>query len=314
MTGSSYKQYYLLKSGRKIGLDSVFVFDFTFDCESEGKIIFRDPKIDRVGFLDSGGRPIIPAVYNYALPFRNGMALACHSARRKCRDHGGDTTRCEHLGWDGGVTVLINEGNEILADSLSIDRSNLNWYSKTTISPQDDSSVYIRIKGRNGISYWFIDYDKEFRNWYDSTFLPALQEPGQAREWLFNELTYWSELDGWTSLDKGAFFEKFPDALAPGRFAPGKLKEVSISQESLNEMIFDKGIYRKYRDACGAHNKDRYPLYDVMLTYRKKRKHPPAVKHARGEGERLYEIDYQEHFEFLKTENGYRLLSVSLKR
>jgi hypothetical protein len=68
----SYKQYYLLKDGRKVGQDSVYVFDTYFDCESEGKIIFKDRKKDRVGYLDKNGMAIIPAIYNYVSPFRNG--------------------------------------------------------------------------------------------------------------------------------------------------------------------------------------------------------------------------------------------------
>src|SRR5688572_25077080 len=98
----SYKSYYLLKDGRKIGQDSVFVLDFTFDCESEGKIIFKDRKKDRVGFLDKNGSAIIPAIYNYVSPFRNGIAIAHRNAKRKCLEKNGDTTRCEHLGWEGG--------------------------------------------------------------------------------------------------------------------------------------------------------------------------------------------------------------------
>lgn len=309
----TYKKYYLLKDGRKVGQDSVFVFDFTYDCESEEKIIFKDWKKDRVGFLDKNGKAIIPAIYNYASPFRNGIAIARRNAKRKCWEEGGDTTNCEHLGWEGGETILINEKNEILADSLdSRDLKNINWYSKRIDDPSVDTSVYASIKGKNGSIYSFVDYDKEFRKWFYNTFLQTLRNKGSLQNLLFDEVTYWSQKHGWTSLDKNVFLKSFPVALTSKRFEPNKMKEVSIGQGWFNTLIFDKDIYKKYLNSFGEHNKDRFPLYDVKLTYYKKRQKPVA-EDAAVEVTDGYELDYQEHFEFLKTENGYRLLKVSLK-
>lgn len=311
--GSTNKEYYLLKNGKKIGQDSVFVFDFTFDCESEGKIIFKDWKKDRVGFLDKNGKAIVPAVYNYVLPFHNGIAIAQQNAKRKCWGKNDDTTNCEHLGWEGGETILINEKNEILADSLNIeDLSNINWYSKRINDPSIDTSIYVSIKGKNGLMYSFADYDKEFRKWFYNTFLLSLKNGDNLQNLLFDEVTYWSQNDGWTSLEKNVFLKAFPVALITQRFEPNKLKEISISQDLFNEMIFDKDIYKKYLNSCGEHHRDKFPLYDVMLTYYKKRQKP--VPDIQSEFLKNYEIDYQEQFEFLRTEKGYKLLSVSLKR
>ena len=38
--------------------------------------MFKDWKKDRVGFLDKDGKVVVPAVYNYAYPIRNGLKLA----------------------------------------------------------------------------------------------------------------------------------------------------------------------------------------------------------------------------------------------
>jgi hypothetical protein len=310
---NSYKSYHLLKDGRKVGQDSVFVFDFTFDCESENKIIFRDRKKDRVGFLDKNGIPIIPAIYNHVSPFRNGLSIAHRNAKRKCWEKGGDTTNCEHIGWEGGETILINEKNEILVDSLDVDLSTINWHSKRVNDLSLDTSIYVGLKGKNGLTYWFIDYDKEFKKWFYNTFLQALKSNENLQNLLFDEVTFWSQKQGWTSLGRNTFLKTFPTALTTKRFEPGKLKEVSMSQDLFNELIFEKDIYKKYLNSCGEHNKNIYPLYNVMLTYNKKRQKPVSVD-AAVEIADDYEIDYQEHFEFLRTESGYRLLSVSLKR
>ena len=309
---SSYKYYYLLKNGRKVAEDSVFMFDFTFDCESEGKIIFYDRKKDRVGFLDKNGNAIIPAIYNYVLPFRNGLAIAHRNAKRKCWDKSADTTSCEHLGWGGGETILINEQNEVLADSLNIDLSSINWYSIKVNDAGVDTSLYVNIKGRNNTTYSFVDYDKEFKKWFYNVFLPIVNAKKDIiSNLLFNEVTYWSAKQGWTSLERSAFLKTLPTALTAKRFKANKLKHVTLNQDSFNEFIFSKDIYKRYLNACGEHNRDAFPLFNVMLTYYKKR--PKPLDNIDSDFWKDYEIDYQEHFSFLRTENGYKLLSVSLK-
>lgn len=308
-----YKFYYLLKDGRKVGQDSVYMFDFTVDCESEGKIIFYDRKKDRVGFFDKHGVAIIPAIYNYVSPFRNGLALAYRNANRKCWDEDGDTTKCEHLGWEGGETILINDKNEVLVDSLSMDLNSINWYSKKENAPSLDTSIYVTIKGRNNITYSFVDYEREFKKWFNNSFLPTLNtKNGPLKNLLFTEVTYWSTKNGWISIDRGEFLRVFPKALTPERFETSKLRELSISEERVSPFMTESKLFNRYYDACGEHNRYRFPAFDVMLTYYKKRLKPLAD--IQSDFYKDYEIDYQEHFLFLKTDEGYRLLQVSLKQ
>ena len=80
----------------------------------------------------------------------------------------------------------------------------------------------------------------------------------------------------------------------------------------LNELIFDKEIYRKYLNACGEHNRDKFPLFSIALTQYKKRLKP--IKDTDAVFQKEYDMDYWEQFNFLRTEKGYKLLSVSLKK
>src|SRR5688572_4673117 len=48
----TYKTYYLTKTGRIVGRDSLRIFDNGADCESEGFIRFRDNKTDKVGMFN----------------------------------------------------------------------------------------------------------------------------------------------------------------------------------------------------------------------------------------------------------------------
>lgn len=47
----SYETYYLTRSGKKVGVDSLYIDDNSADCESEGFIRFRDKTTDKVGMF-----------------------------------------------------------------------------------------------------------------------------------------------------------------------------------------------------------------------------------------------------------------------
>lgn len=313
LIAGKYQPSYFLKSGRSVAQDSVYMFDATFDCESEGKIIFYDKTKDCVGFLDKNGFPIIPAAYNWVSPFRNGIAVGYRNAIRKCADENTPAIDCEHWSWHGGESVLINEKNEVLVDSVALDYRNINWYSLKLNDPSPDTSIYITLKGRNNTTYSFMDYEKEFNKWFSGIFLSALSvNRNRLNNFLFDEITFSSEDKGWRSLRKDLFLKTYPAALTAKRFELNNLKEISIGQRSLNELIYDKAIYKKYMNACGEHNGDKFPLFNVTLTHYKKRIKP--LTDSDLEFLKEYEINYQEQFDFLRTEKGYELLGVSLEK
>lgn len=304
--------YYLLKNGNKIGKDSVYMFDFTFDCESEDKIIFWDRKKDRVGFFNKYGKVIIPALYNFVTPFRNGVALARRNAKRKCWD-GADTIKCEHLGWEGGENILINDKNEVLADSVNVNPDGINWYSLRINDQATDTSLYTSIRGQNGNTYYFINYYKEFNKWLYHVFIPAIRTNHQndITKLLFPEIVYYSEPVGWTNVTSKDFFKAFPASLIQKSLEKKHLKEIRVMHDHLNLFIFDKDIYRRYLNSCSDHNWSKYPVFSVLVTYYKKR--PVPSEYSTGFF-KDHDIDYQEDMEFLRTDDGYKLLSVSIKK
>ena len=157
--------FYVLKNGRKLAKDSVFGIEGSPDCESEEKIIFSDWKKDKVGFLNKNGKVIVPAIYNWVQPFRNGISVALRNAKRECIPEGKDSISCEHSYFKGGETVLINERNEILVDSVNVENiGSINWYSKIISKKISDTTIYVSLKGKNNMFYSFIDYTKEFKN------------------------------------------------------------------------------------------------------------------------------------------------------
>ncbi len=302
--GKNHSQfYYLLKNGTKVGLDSVYTSDWHFECESEGKIVFRAPKTDRVGFFDKNGKIIIPAMYNYATPFHNNLSIAHINAKRKCYSGEKDTLNCEHWGWEGGKNMLINEKNEILVDSFKIDyNQSINWYSMKVNSLQSDTSNTVSFKGEKGNIYSFTDYAKEFKNWFFSAFIPILKSNNaeKIKNTYFSTITYWSEKESeWKIVTKEVFLKKYPVPALLKRFQhiDKNFANFAVSQESLNPYIYAAEQYKLFYNSCGEHKAEKYPLFDVVITSEHENK----------------DLDYQEHLEFIRTANGYKLLEVSLK-
>ena len=158
------KSYYLLKSGKKVGTDSLYVWDMSFDCEQEGKIRFRDNNTDKVGFFGTNGKVAIPAKYSDARPFYNGLAVVLHHGKRICAGGGEVNMKnpCEHWSWDG-ITAIINSRGQIVADSLDINKlQNINWYSRQIGNTSANDATRVSIKAKNGTYYSFINYEKEF--------------------------------------------------------------------------------------------------------------------------------------------------------
>jgi hypothetical protein len=302
----SPKEYYLLKNGRKVGIDSVFMFDYQYDCDSEGKILFRDKRKDRVGFLNAQGKAVIPAIYNFALPFHNGLVVALIGAKRSCGDHTLDTLHCEHLGWAGGHKVLLNERGEVLLNNLDTEltgNGRLNWYSLKINDPAPDTATTVTLRAVNGDRYTFIDYEKEFKQWLYDVLVPTVRrgEAAQVSALCFTDLAVSVRpFRGWPHFTPDTFWAKYQQAAlrpklgALQRGAPG----VAIFAGDLNTLTFESRDFQPFLTDCGEHFSEKYPVFEVVLTY------PAQPADA--------SIDHQEHFEFIRTASGYQFFSMSL--
>lgn len=287
----TYHSYYLLKDGKQVGLDSVFFWDNTPDCESEEKIRFHDRKTDKLGFFNKYGEVVIPAVYNYALPFRSGLTVAMKGAEKICGDGTSyaANNRCEHWRWTGGHTLLINEQNEVLIRDFPFSRPLDLSTLKITEEPfQHPSREFF--EGTNGKLYSFINLKKEFQHWFNTAFL----NPDSLMEASFKEITFWSKTEqDRVSVSKGMFLAQNKAALIKKikQFKKDEL-DYFVSMDGLNRFIFDKEIYAPYFDYCGNAKEWKYPVMVVVVSYEQE--------------------DYQDHISFLKSAEGYKLLHLNL--
>ncbi|MCP3901421.1 MAG: WG repeat-containing protein, partial [Desulfobacteraceae bacterium] len=251
--------------------------------------------------FDKNGKIAIPAIYNEALPFRNNMAVALKNAERVCwnGEKYSDQNKCEHWSWKGGETYLINDKNEILIEKFNYNK-NLDWFSLIITDEQKYAQNRELFKGTNDKYYSFINFEKEFKNWFARDFLLSTDLSSLENN-CSTEVAFWSyKKSDWIKNKTDRFLAKNKEILIQqiNDFRLGNM-EYSVRQDSLNPYIFDNDKYSEYFDSCGNAKKWQNPVFTALVSHR----------NEKG----ILELDYKNYFEFLKTNQGYKLISLGLK-
>lgn len=285
----TWKSYYLTKTGEIVGRDSLYVFDNGPDCENEGFIRFNDPKTDKMGLFNGEGKIVIPAEYSNLTRVRNGMIIALKDAVKE-KDG-------EHFFWSGGKEFLIDINNKILIENFGYN-DELNFYSLEKSKEKNPDPVRDNFLGVDGQYYSFINFDKEFKEWLKNVLLTDLSKENLLKH-SYDKITYWKKKDddGWITKPKASFITQNYKAIK------AKLLELKsancdyhIFSESLNKFIFETDEYDQYFDNCRQAKDWINPVKNIVIS--------PQDKNESG----------QDHFEFLRTGNGYKLISASSRK
>lgn len=285
----SWKNYYLTKTGKIVGRDSLYVFDNGPDCENEGFIRFNDPKTDKMGFFNADGKIVIPAEYSDLTRVRNGMIIALKDAVKE-KDG-------EHFFWTGGKEFLIDINNKILIENFGYN-DELNFYSLEKSKEKNPDPIRDNFLGVDGQYYSFINFDKEFKEWLKNNLLTDLSKENLLKH-SYDKITYWKKKDddGWITKSKASFIQQ------NYKIIKAKLLELKsancdyhIFSESLNKFIFEADEYDQYFDNCRQPKDWINPVKNIVIS--------PQDKNESG----------QDHFEFLRTKNGYKLISASSRK
>ncbi|WP_129022204.1 WG repeat-containing protein [Edaphocola flava] len=290
--GEQWDSYYVTRSGKQVARDSLYIFDNASDCESEGFIRFRDPKTGKAGMLNRDGQVVIPAVYNDLSPVHNGMVVVLRNAHKQHWDtaqHSG----CDHFSWVGGQELLIDTANRVLIDSFPYNQE-LDFSSVHITSKPAQQQGRISFKGTDGRYYSFIDMDKEFEHWLQQKLLHQLSVQTMIRH-AFPTVCTWSEEEGWI-FQKAASVLSRNEALLKAKLkcVQDKTCDYAIVSGTLNQFIYTSDDFNIYFNNCGNAESWRYPTKSII------------IDHRNG-------TDFkQDHFEFLRTPQGYKLICISL--
>lgn len=283
-----FKSYYLTKSGKIIGQDSLYVIDNGADCESEGFIRFRDFSTDKAGMFNKNGEIVIPAEYDDLTSVKNGMVIALKGAKKELWEGG------EHYSWTGGKEMLIDTGNKVLIESFKYD-DNLNFYSLSVAAHPDPDTIRQNFKTVSGLYFSFIDFDKEFRVWLKSALLENLTKNNFINA-TYHDIAFWKEPNGWTREAKSSFIDRNFELIKTKLLQlNSKDCEYNIFDEGLNPYIYESDDYKVFFNNCGESMDWIYPVKSIVINY---------SDHKDLE---------QDHFDFLRTEDGYKLISVTIR-
>jgi hypothetical protein len=285
------------QNGKKVGVNNTYISDMTFDCESENKIRFRDRKSDKVGYYDGSGHVVIPATYSDVSPFRNDVAVVLRNAKRICWEGGefSENNYCEHWSWEGGTSLLIDTKNNVLIENFKYNSEIDYWYSLKISTNAREDPLREYFPGKNGKYYNFINVKKDFESWILNRLVNNLSKE-KLEENTYKEVTYWRESDGWISKRRADFLNLNYQLLESKLLEIGKIDaDYSIYIEGLNPFIHKNDEYKKYFDDCGKPKIWRHPVLNLITNHKSSNEY------------------YQNHFNFLKTDEGYRLLSLTIR-
>ena len=254
-----WNNYYLTKTGRIVGKDSLYIFDNGADCESEGFIRFRDPITDKTGMFNRNGDIVIPAVYNALTNVRNGMVVALKGAQK--------IQSGEHFSWKGGREILIDTSNNMLVDSF-IHNHDLNFFSLIVSAKPNQATIRQHFKTVNGQYYSFIDFNKEFSAWLKASLLSHLTKENLLRS-SYKEISYWKEPTGWTTEPRHRFINRnFNLIKTKLSQLHSKDCDYAVFDEGLNPYIYAADEYRDFFNNCREARDWLYPVKNIVITYK----------------------------------------------
>jgi hypothetical protein len=118
--GGKWDGFYMNKAGKTFGRDSIFMYDFEIDLESEGYIRFMvwnaDIELGLMGMFDKNGKVVVPAEYNLLSKVKNGTMIGLKGAKKECED-----SACEYYDLVGGTRVLIDVKNKVLKEDITFE-------------------------------------------------------------------------------------------------------------------------------------------------------------------------------------------------
>lgn len=285
--------YYLTKSGRIFGKDSLHIFDNSYDCESEGFIRFTDRKTGKVGMFNRHGEVVVPAAYDFLTRVQNGLITGLIDGEKEYW-HPEDSTTCNHYSWKGGTEVLIDTANHVLTKSFAYTPS-LNFFSLERSASLHTDSIRTSFPATDGTYLSFIDFEKEFTHWLFNE-LPDALTPEKLSEVSYHTITWWDKGKGWIKTDKQKYIERNFDLLQTKLLQAGMPGcEYMVSVDGLNSFIYEEPEFEKYFDHCGSAKMGKYPVMSLVIS------------HSTKKGL------LQDHFDFLRTDEGYRLISLTIR-
>jgi hypothetical protein len=283
-----WEHYFLLKNGKKVGIDSLYWFDNAPDCEREGFIRFETRQ--KMGLFNQQGKAVISAEYDHLTQVRNGLLIGLKEAQRKCWGEDEEYPHCEHWGWDGGKSFLIDTLNHVLVEDFTWKKAEyLDFYSLQISDVPNADTIRVNFRGVNGKYYSFIHNEKAFKQFLKTELLNNLSVENLIAHSYPNIIYKYKSQPSSKIIKKN--YKHLSEKLA------SLLKKDTDYYICEEDYFFppenSKKEWKQYYNYCSQWNIEKYPIMLIVLNYK-----------ARGTS--------QDHYYFLKTNQGFQLIEVDI--
>jgi len=239
------------------------------------------------------GAVVIPAVYDELTNVTNGFVIGLKDAEKNYWDDH-SYSGCNHFSWVGGKIMLIDTNNSVIIENFRGSLM-LDLYSHQRQDIRGDSPAREYYSGTDGKIHSFINYEKDFSFWLRHSLLDNFTEENLVQA-AYDRLTFWKDEEGWVSEPAKNIIEK-NFTLIKNRLSliQNPEQEFFVSIEGLNSGIFQGEEFNIYFNNCGQPLTGKYPVMNVIINHKQA------------------DDFYQDHFDFLKTDDGYKLISLTIR-
>ncbi|MCL2183004.1 MAG: hypothetical protein FWB85_06005 [Chitinispirillia bacterium] len=303
--GGEWDHYYLTKSGRIVGRDSLYIVGLMLPGEDyRGFIRFRDDETKLVGMFDRFGNVAIPAEYNALKTAGDGFVTALKGAAWEPQyiDLGDyDFVGGKHLLIDTLNNVLIEDFPDYDNMKSAIELSTI----EKTETPHPDTVSRVSFPAANGGFYSFVNHEKKFGHWLVNDLLAGELTPEKLTEAAHDSISCFAEpKDGrrcefysWKSGRRELIGKAF-DILKNDLIAlSDPTREHTISFLMLSRRVGPEGSWKYDDDAFRASFVD-LPTFTIRL----------FLNTANGPSSSRYN-----EYEFSWMDGGYKLCGVQIR-
>lgn len=190
----------------------------------------------------------------------------------------------------GGKSILMDTTNHILIRDFPLNQS-LDFYSIQKTEKPNSLLNRVYFHAENGGYYSFLDYKKTFKSWLKKEILPHLS-PQKLSAISIDSLLV--SLGGsWKKIEKHTFVQESFNRIKSNLVLLKKQNgDHFILIDGLNREMYGKKAFEPFFNNCGEPLKWKYPLMDLVI--------------VRAD-------NVQNHFEFLRTDKEYILVSVTMR-
>lgn len=175
-------------------------------------------------------------------------------------------------------------------------RHHLDWDSlEVSQTPPGDKNRVV-YKGTDGRYYSFIDFEKEFHNWLTENLLQDLTRDKLSRN-AYKSISYQDDQNGgWIHKESRGFIETNYELLRKNLLAAGEGANHSFTVDTFDPWMLPAGDFEQYVVECESAQGWKSPVMDLSI----------------DEPHDDNELAHQNHFEFLRTSDGYKLFRVRM--